>query len=117
MRAATGLVDTRLAAARRVKSLLTRTPELWYLVTLMKPPVPNPGYDRTAKVLIDAGYRCASEFERKPERGFNIPELRFEIWIGTKGCVMVQVWKDGCGCDVYTNWHVGHTDDELKAAL
>lgn len=83
----------------------------------MKPPVPNPGYDRTAKVLIDAGYRCAREFSAKPERGIVMPERRFEIWIGRKGCVMVQVWTGESGCDVYTNWSVGHADDELKAAL
>ncbi len=83
----------------------------------MKPPVPNPGYDRTAKVLIDAGYRCVREFTAKSERGIVMPERRFEIWIGTKGCVMVQVWNDGCGCDVYLNWCAGHTDEELKAAL
>lgn len=83
-----------------------------------KQPVSNPGYDRTAKVLIDSGYRCAQEFTRKREPGFNNPpELRFETWIGPKGCVMIHVWKDGHGCDVYLNWACGHTDEELKAAL
>ncbi len=81
------------------------------------PPVPNPGYDQTAKVLIEAGYRCASEFKRQQLPGYNVPEVRFEIWVGTKGCVMVQVWKDGCGCDVYINWATGHTDKSLKTAL
>lgn len=80
-------------------------------------PQSNPGYDRTAKTLIEAGYRCASEFKRQQLPGYIIPETRFEVWIGDKGCVMVQVWKDGNGCDVYVNWATGHTDESLKAAL
>ncbi len=83
----------------------------------MKTPIPNPGYDRTAKVLIEKGYSCASEFTRKKEPGYIYPEIRFEIWVGPKGCVMIQVWKDGNGCDVYTNWQTGHTDETLKEAL
>ncbi len=79
--------------------------------------IPNPGYNRTADTLIAAGYRCASEFTRAKEPGYIVPEVRFEIWTGSKGCVIVQVWKDGNGCDVYTNWGTGHTDESLKAAL
>lgn len=83
----------------------------------MKQPVPNPAYQRTSSLLIEKGYSCAREFTAKREPGTYILEERFEIWIGPKGCVMIQVWKDGNGCDVYTNWNAGHTFDELKAAL
>ena len=83
----------------------------------MKQPIANPGYDKTRAILIQKDYFCASQFTRKAQRGIVLPELCFEIWTGPKGCVMVQVWKDGNGCDVYTNWTVGHTFGELQAAL
>lgn len=80
-------------------------------------PVPNPGYDRTEKALRDAGYRCQDDFVRKPESGYVYPEIRFEVWTGPKGVVIVQVWKDGHGCEAYANWPLGSTSDDLKAAL
>lgn len=82
-------------------------------------PVPNPAFDRTIALLIEKGYQCGSCFKRDAEssRGLNIPETHFELWVGPKGCVIVQEWKDGNGCDVYVNWAAGHRFDEMGAAL
>ena len=82
-----------------------------------KIPVPNPAYDTTCTILRAAGYNRLDEFKRQQLRGYLCPKDRFEVWGGPKGVVFLQVWKDGNGVNAMANWPLGHTFDELKAAL
>ncbi len=78
---------------------------------------PNPGYDRTIRVLHDKGYQRLDSFTRTAERGCILPESHWEIWAGPKGTLVLQVWTKGNGVHVLGTMGLGHTDDELKAAL
>ncbi len=83
----------------------------------MKTPVPNPGYARTAVVLQDNGYQCIRQFSAVLPRGLVASEDCFQVWAGRKGTLILQVWKDGHGVSTYADWALGHTFEELKAAL
>jgi len=65
---------------------------------------------KTAKILINHGYHCI--------RGEKIEGSRLEWWAGKKGVIILQFWDDGGdGVASYCGWSLGHTFDELKAAL
>jgi len=83
----------------------------------MKKPTPNPAYDQTVAILREAGYQRLSDFNRERLPGYIIPETHFEVWGGAKGTLILQVWKDGNGVATYADWPLGHTFDELKAAI
>lgn len=78
---------------------------------------PNPGYDRTIRVLNEKGYRRLDSFERKAERGVIFPETHWEIWAGPKGTLVLQVWTKGNGVHVLGTMGLGNTDADLRAAL
>lgn len=78
---------------------------------------PNPGYDKTATLLREAGYDCIRYFEVKLPKGYLPSEDRFEVWAGSKGVLIAQVWRDGNGVHLYADWSLGSTLDQLKEAL
>jgi hypothetical protein len=77
----------------------------------------NPAYETTVQLLRAARYDCIRSFVaiRQP-RCIN-PEIRFEIWAGRRGTLILQVWKDGNGVSAYADWPLGHTFTELEKAL
>lgn len=92
-------------------------PVTCYPMVPMKTPVPNPGYDRTIRILHEKDYRRLDSFERKAERGQLVPETHWEIWAGPKGTLVLQVWKDGNGVHVLGTMGLGQTDEDLRAVL
>ena len=90
-----------------------------YPIAPMKPPVPNPGYDRTIALLREAGYHRLRSFQCSDAmgRGITAPEVGMEVWAGPKGVLLVQQWTKGCGAQVYLGWGAGQTFEELRGAL
>lgn len=87
-----------------------------------KPPVPNPGYDKTRAILFEKGYTHLRTFIAKLDKGCLPSEERFEIWAkmpvgNSTQLIMLQVWRDGNGVCTYTTAGLGNTFDELKGAL
>lgn len=82
-------------------------------------PIANPGYDGTIAILREAGYHCRRQFRATDglEPGMIPVEDLFELYVGPKGVVIVQKWAGGHGAHCYVNWGIGHTFEELKAAL
>jgi hypothetical protein len=85
----------------------------------MKPYISNPGYEGTVKVLCEAGYHRLRQFRCSDsmERGVIPAEEFMEVWVGTKGVLIVQKWTKGNGAHVYLGWGAGQTFEELKVAL
>lgn len=77
----------------------------------------NSAYDRTRAILERKDFILIRAFEAKTERGVSYPETHFEIWAGPSDTIILQVWKDNCGCHLYGSKQYGHTFDDLEAAL
>lgn len=79
-----------------------------------------PGSDArpaVVRALIETGYQCIRSFEAKSQHGELLPETHFEFWGGRKGVIILQFWKGNSGIHCYADWPMGHTIDDLKAAL
>ena len=74
----------------------------------------EPLYTKIRAMLIAADFTHTRSIESQDPL---TPEHRFEFWSGSKGSVVLQIWRDGAGVAAYCDWGLGLTMDELEGAL